>query len=139
MTSGNYDIIQVWVNSRKLLNDLTVLSYEVLHENGNPATAKRMKEPYLVIETSYKPLACALKEFNVFQWHSKFAQVSWNFVNDGLMTTVCLQFKPLQVAGAAFYLSLQQFVLELTLQKSREIHPSTSKSLFIQRKDNLFI
>ena len=152
----------VWVNSRKLLNDLTVLSYEVLHENGNPATAKRMKEPYffkqrrqlllkaehfllsalnfdLVIQTAYKPLACALKEFNVFQWHSKFAQVSWNFVNDGLMTTVCLQFKPLQVAGAAFYLSLQQFVLELTLQKSREIHPSTSKSLFIQRKDNLFI
>ena len=113
---------------RKLLNDLTVLSNEFLHENGDPATAERIKEPHFFeqrkqlllkaehfllstlnfdfdIETPYKPLASALKKFNAFQWHSKFAQVSWNFVSDGLMTTVCLQFKPRQVAGAAFYLA----------------------------------
>jgi cyclin T len=123
---------------RKLFEDLTRLSYEVLHEKADPATAELIKDPQffqkrkqlllkgehlvlstlnfdLDIETPYKPLVSALKKFNAERWHSQFAQVSWNFVNDGLMTTVCLQFEPLQVAGAAFFLASKFLHIQLPL------------------------
>jgi cyclin T len=123
---------------RKLFEDLTRLSYEVQHEKADPATAELIKDPQffqqrkqlllkgehlvlstlnfdLDIETPYKTLVSALKKFNVERWHSQFAQVSWNFVNDGLMTTVCLQFEPRQVAGAAFYLASRCLRVQLPL------------------------
>jgi cyclin T len=31
--------------------------------------------------------------------------VAWNFVNDSLRTTLCLQFKPQLIASAAIYLA----------------------------------
>jgi cyclin T len=123
---------------RELFEVLTRLSYEVQHEKADPATAELIKDPQffqqrkqlllkgehlvlstlnfdLNIETPYKTLVSAHKKFNVERWHSQFSQVSWNFVNDGLMTTVCLQYEPRQVAGAAFFLASKFLHVQLPL------------------------
>jgi cyclin T len=123
---------------RIFFEDLTRLSYEVQHENADRATAELIKDPQffeqrkqlllkgehlvlstlnfdLDIETPYQPLVSALKKFNAERWHSQFSQVSWNFVNDGLMTTVCLQYEPRQVAGAAFFLASKFLHVQLPL------------------------
>jgi len=39
------------------------------------------------------------------QGNRNLAQVAWNFVNDSLRTTLCLQFKPQLIASAAIYLA----------------------------------
>ena len=46
----------------------------------------------LNVHHPYKPLIEAIKKFKVAQ--NAVAQVAWNFVNDGLRTSHCLQFKP---------------------------------------------
>lgn len=79
----------------KLIKELTLLSYEVLHENADPATAKLIKDPQffeqrqqllikgehfvlsmlnfdLEIETLYKHLGSALEKFKASQWNSQF-------------------------------------------------------------------
>jgi len=42
------------------------------------------------------------------------AQVAWNFVNDSLQTTLCLQFKPQLVASAALFLASKFLKYTLT-------------------------
>jgi cyclin T len=50
----------------------------------------------------YKTLIEAIKKFNVAQ--NALAQVAWNFVNDGLRTSLCLQYKPHHFAAGAIFL-----------------------------------
>ncbi|KAG9131832.1 hypothetical protein Leryth_016557 [Lithospermum erythrorhizon] len=101
------------------LKDVIVVSYEIMHKK-DPAAIQRIKqkEVYeqqkelilvserLVLATlgfdlnvhhPYKPLVDAIKKFEVAQ--STLAQVAWNFVNDGLRTSLCLQFKPHHIAA----------------------------------------
>ncbi|KAJ4880985.1 Cyclin-T1-4 [Raphanus sativus] len=107
------------------LKDVIVVSYEIIHKK-DPATAQKIKqkEVYeqqkelilsgekIVLSTlgfdfnvyhPYKPLVEAIKKFKVAQ--NALAQVAWNFVNDGLRTSLCLQFKPHHIAAGAIFLA----------------------------------
>lgn len=56
----------------------------------------------LTIDHPYKYLLTYVKSI---EGKKELAQVAWNFTNDSLRTTLCLQFKPQLVAAAALYLA----------------------------------
>ncbi|KAI4306344.1 hypothetical protein L6164_029631 [Bauhinia variegata] len=115
------------------LREVIVVSYELIHKK-DPAAAQRIKqkEVYeqqkelillgervvlatlafdLNIQHPYKPLVDAMKRFNVA--NKALAQVAWNFVNDGLRTSLCLQFKPHHVAAGAIFLAAKFLTVKL--------------------------
>nr|GEX53648.1 hypothetical protein [Tanacetum cinerariifolium] len=59
----------------------------------------------------YKPLVEAIKRIKVAQ--NSLAQVAWNFVNDGLRTSLCLQFKPHQIVAWAIFLATKFLKVKL--------------------------
>lgn len=59
----------------------------------------------------YKPLVEAIKKFKVAQ--NALAQVAWNFVNDGLRTSLCLQYKPHHIAAGAIFLAAKFLKVKL--------------------------
>ncbi|XP_050936581.1 cyclin-T1-5 isoform X2 [Cucumis melo] len=115
------------------LKDVIIVSYEIIHMK-NPGAAQRIKqkEVYeqqkelillgervvlatlafdLNIHHPYKPLVEAIKKFKVAQ--NALAQVAWNFVNDGLRTSLCLQFKPHHIAAGAIFLAAKFLKVKL--------------------------
>ncbi|KAL2468330.1 Cyclin-T1-5 [Forsythia ovata] len=115
------------------LKDVILVSYEIIHKK-DPAAVQRIKqkEVYeqqkelillgerLVLGTlgfdlnvhhPYKPLVEAIKKFKVAQ--NALAQVAWNFVNDGLRTSLCLQFKPHHIAAGAIFLAAKFLKVKL--------------------------
>ncbi|XP_050894016.1 cyclin-T1-3 isoform X2 [Lathyrus oleraceus] len=65
----------------------------------------------LNVQHPYKPLVEAIKKFNVAK--NALAQVAWNFVNDGLRTSLCLQFKPHHIAAGAIFLAAKFLKVKL--------------------------
>ncbi|KAK7347794.1 hypothetical protein VNO80_22333 [Phaseolus coccineus] len=115
------------------LKDVILVSYEIIHKK-DPAAAQRIKqkEVYeqqkelillgervvlatlafdLNVQHPYKPLVEAIKKFNVAK--NALAQVAWNFVNDGLRTSLCLQFKPHHIAAGAIFLAAKFLKVKL--------------------------
>ncbi|XP_051145963.1 cyclin-T1-3-like [Andrographis paniculata] len=115
------------------LKDVILVSYEIIHKK-DPAAVQRIKqkEVYeqqkelvllgervvlvtlgfdLNIQHPYKPLVEAIKKFQVAQ--NALAQVAWNFVNDGLRTSLCLQFKPHHIAAGAIFLAAKFLKVKL--------------------------
>lgn len=115
------------------LCDVIFLSYEIRNKK-DPTAVQRIKqkdlyEPQkelvllgerLVLTTlgfdlnihhPYKPLVAAIKKFKVAQ--NALAQVAWNFVNDGLRTSLCLQFKPHHIAAGAIFLAAKFLKVKL--------------------------
>ncbi|XP_054777240.1 cyclin-T1-3-like isoform X2 [Prosopis cineraria] len=115
------------------LKDVIIVSYEIIYKK-DPAAAQRIKqkEVYeqqkelillnersvlatlgfdLNVQHPYKPLVEAIKKFNVAK--SALAQVAWNFVNDGLRTSLCLQFKPHHIAAGAIFLAAKFLKVKL--------------------------
>ncbi|KAJ7546085.1 hypothetical protein O6H91_08G024200 [Diphasiastrum complanatum] len=107
------------------LRDVIILSYG-LRNKKDPTAVQRIRQKdvfeeqkelmllgeQLVLTTlefdlnihhPYKPLVTAIKRFKVAQ--NALAQVAWNFVNDGLRTSLCLQFKPHHIAAGAIFLA----------------------------------
>ncbi|KAK1607852.1 hypothetical protein QYE76_031525 [Lolium multiflorum] len=115
------------------LKDVVLISYEIIHKKDPAAIARiKQKEVYeqqkellligerLVLVTlgfdmnvhhPYKPLVEAIKKFKVAQ--NALAQVAWNFVNDGLRTSLCLQFKPHHIAAGAIFLAAKFLKVKL--------------------------
>ncbi|KAL9237805.1 hypothetical protein vseg_012309 [Gypsophila vaccaria] len=115
------------------LKDVILVSYEIVHKK-DPAAAQKIKqkEVYeqqkelilvgervvlatlgfdLNVQHPYKPLVEAIKKFRVAQ-HA-LAQVAWNFVNDGLRTSLCLQFESHHVAAGAIFLAAKFLKVKL--------------------------
>ncbi|CAM6101077.1 unnamed protein product [Calypogeia fissa] len=115
------------------LRDVILMSYEIRHKK-DPAAVGRIKNKdvyeeqkelvlvgeRLVLTTlgfdlniahPYKPLVAAIKRFKVAQ--NALAQVAWNFVNDGLRTSLCLQFKPHHIAAGAIFLAAKFLKVKL--------------------------
>lgn len=115
------------------LKDVIIVSYEIIHKK-DPVTIQRIKqrEVYeqqkelillgervvlatlgfdLNVHHPYKPLVEAIKKFKVAQ--NALAQVAWNFVNDGLRTSLCLQFKPHHIAAGAIFLAAKFLKVKL--------------------------
>lgn len=115
------------------LKDVILVSYEIIHKKDPSAIQRiKQKEVYeqqkelilfgerLVLATlgfdlnvlhPYKPLVEAIKKFKVAQ--NALAQVAWNFVNDGLRTSLCLQFKPQYIAAGALFLAAKFIKVKL--------------------------
>ncbi|KAI3450889.1 hypothetical protein Pfo_007554 [Paulownia fortunei] len=115
------------------LKDVILVSYEIIHKKDGAAVQRiKQKEVYeqqkelilvgerVVLATlgfdfnvhhPYKPLVEAIKKFKVAQ--NALAQVAWNFVNDGLRTSLCLQFKPHHVAAGAIFLAAKFLKVKL--------------------------
>ncbi|CAM8995229.1 unnamed protein product [Rhodiola kirilowii] len=115
------------------LKDVILVSYDIIHKKDPSAAQKiKQKEVYeqqkelillgerVVLSTlafdmnvhhPYKPLVEAIKKFKVAQ--NALAQVAWNFVNDGLRTSLCLQFKPHHIAAGAIFLAAKFLKVKL--------------------------
>ncbi|KAK7243881.1 hypothetical protein RIF29_38694 [Crotalaria pallida] len=115
------------------LKDVILVSYEIIHKKDPVAIQRiKQKEVYeqqkelillgerLVLATlgfdfnvhhPYKPLVEAIKKFKVAQ--NALAQVAWNFVNDGLRTSLCLQFLPHHIAAGAIFLAAKFLKVKL--------------------------
>ncbi|KAK6115309.1 hypothetical protein DH2020_007578 [Rehmannia glutinosa] len=107
------------------LKDLIVVAYKLMYKWDPLAPQKiRQKEVYdkqkqlillgeqlilvtvafdLNIEHPYKPLIAALKKLEISQ--KELVKVAWNFVNDWLRTTLCLQYKPHYIAAGSLFLA----------------------------------
>ncbi|KAE8715073.1 Cyclin-T1-4 [Hibiscus syriacus] len=115
------------------LKDVILVSYEIINKKDSAASQKiKQKEVYeqqkeliltgervvlatlgfdLNLHHPYKPLVEAIKKFKVAQ--NALAQVAWNFVNDGLRTSLCLQFKPHHIAAGAIFLAAKFLKVKL--------------------------
>ncbi|KAJ9549753.1 hypothetical protein OSB04_022296 [Centaurea solstitialis] len=115
------------------LKDVILVSYEI-NNKKDPEAIQRIKQKdvyeqqkelillgeRVVLATlgfdfnvhhPYKPLVEAIKKFKVAQ--NALAQVAWNFVNDGLRTSLCLQFKPHHIAAGAIFLAAKFLKVKL--------------------------
>ncbi|KAD6453745.1 hypothetical protein E3N88_08451 [Mikania micrantha] len=115
------------------LKDVILVSYEINHKK-DPEAAQRIKQKEVYeqqkeliligervvlatlafdfnVHHPYKPLVEAIKKFKVAQ--NALAQVAWNFVNDGLRTSLCLQFKPHHIAAGAIFLAAKFLKVKL--------------------------
>ncbi|XP_011011625.1 PREDICTED: cyclin-T1-5-like [Populus euphratica] len=115
------------------LKDVIMVSYEIMHKK-DPAATQRIKQKVvyeqqkelillgervvlatlgfdLNVHHPYKPLVEAIKKFKVAQ--NALAQVAWNFVNDGLRTSLCLQFKTHHIAAGAIFLAAKFLKVKL--------------------------
>ncbi|CAN1221563.1 CYCT1-5 [Linum grandiflorum] len=110
----------------RALKEVILISYEIINKKDPPAEVyEQQKELILVAEKvvlstlgydfnvhhPYKPLVEAIKKFQVAQ--NALAQVAWNFVNDGLRTSLCLQFKPHHIAAGAIFLAAKFLKVKL--------------------------
>ncbi|MCO5611127.1 hypothetical protein L7F22_065377 [Adiantum nelumboides] len=119
------------------LQNVILVSYELRNEEDPDATLRiKQKDVYdeqkelllmgerLVLVTlgfnlnvshPYKPLIATIKRLVLPQTisRSQLAQIAWNFVNDGLQTLVCLQFKPRHVAAGALFLAAKFLRIKL--------------------------
>eukprot|EP01018_Ginkgo_biloba_P038846 Gb_25727 [translate_table: standard] len=115
------------------LRDVIFVSYEISNKKDPTALQRiKQKEVYeqqkeiillgervvlatlgfdLNVHHPYKPLVAAIKKFKVAQ--NALAQVAWNFVNDGLRTSLFLQFKPHHVAAGAIFLAAKFLKVKL--------------------------
>ncbi|XP_011089125.1 cyclin-T1-3 isoform X1 [Sesamum indicum] len=115
------------------LRDVILVSYEIIHKKDAAAVQRiKQKEVYekqkelillgervvlatlgfdLNVQHPYRPLVEAIKKFKDAQ--NALAKVAWNFVNDGLRTSLCLQFKPHHIAAAAIFLAAKFLKVKL--------------------------
>lgn len=115
------------------LKDVILVSYEIINKKDADAVQRiKQREVYeqqkelillgervvlstlgfdLNVHHPYKPLVEAIKKFHVAQ--NALAQVAWNFVNDGLRTSLCLQFKPHHIAAGAIFLAAKFLKVKL--------------------------
>ncbi|KAL8170803.1 hypothetical protein V2J09_022607 [Rumex salicifolius] len=115
------------------LKDVILVSFEIINKKDPAAIQKiKQKEVYeqqkelillaervvlanlgfdMNVQHPYKPLVEAIKKFKVAQ--NALAQVAWNFVNDGLRTSLCLQFEPHHIAAGAIFLAAKFLKVKL--------------------------
>ncbi|KAK1647086.1 hypothetical protein QYE76_064891 [Lolium multiflorum] len=129
------------------LKDVILISYEVIHKKDPAAVARiKQKEVYekqkellligervvlvtldfdLNIHHPYKPLVQAIEKFNKVA-QKALAQAAWSFVNDGLRTSLCLQFKPQHIAAGAIFLATKFLKIKL---------PADGENFWLQQFD----
>lgn len=123
----------------RFLNDVVVVAYEMMSK-GDPSASRRIrqrdavfdkqKELILVgerlllstiafeldIQLPYKLLVAALRRLGVLP---DLAKVAWNFLNDWLRTTLCLQYEPHYIAAGSLYLAAEYQNVKLRTEKGR--------------------
>ncbi|CAH8345679.1 unnamed protein product [Eruca vesicaria subsp. sativa] len=116
----------------RVLQDVAIVSYEIIHKKDVPAAQRKevceqqkkyvLSAEELVLSTlnfdlsighPYEPLIHAIKKYKVEEVKAQFPQVAWSFVNDCYGTTLCLQYKPRQIAAGAFFLAAEHLTVDL--------------------------
>ncbi|WZZ24963.1 hypothetical protein YC2023_008364 [Brassica napus] len=116
----------------RVLQDVAIVSYEIIHKKDVPPAQRKevceqqkkcvLSAEELVLSTlnfdlsvghPYEPLIDAIKKYKVEEVKSQFPQVAWSFVNDCYGTTLCLQYKPRQIAAGAFFLAAEHLTVDL--------------------------
>jgi len=120
-------------DSPRPLQDVILMSYEIRFKK-DPIAVQKIKQKHvfeaekervllgewLVLTTlgfdfnvhhPYKPLGATLRKLGMAK--HPLAQVAWNFVNDGLRTSLCLQYKPHHVAAGAIFLATKFLKIKL--------------------------
>ncbi|KAK1407473.1 hypothetical protein QVD17_39089 [Tagetes erecta] len=113
------------------LGDLVVVAYKLIYK-WDPSASRRIREIYdkqkeliligerlvlhilafdLNIEHPYKSLVAALKRLDIT--HKDLVKVAWNFVNDWLRTSLCLQHKPHYIAASSLFLAAKIMKVKL--------------------------
>ncbi|XVE69834.1 hypothetical protein DITRI_Ditri10aG0023500 [Diplodiscus trichospermus] len=122
----------------RLLRDVIVVGYELICKRDPSAPGRiRQREIYdkqkeliligerlllatiafdLDIQLPYKPLVAAVKKLDNFP---NLLKVAWNFVNDWLRTTLCLQYKPHYIAAGSMYLAAKFQKVKLPMEKGK--------------------
>ncbi|CAL9226079.1 unnamed protein product [Arabidopsis halleri] len=114
------------------LSDVIIASYERMHKKDLAGAQRKevyeqQKELVLITEElvlstlnfdlfihhPYKPLVEAIKKYMVEDAKTRLAQFAWNFVNDCLRTTLCLQYKPNHIAAGALLLAAEMLAVDL--------------------------
>lgn len=124
----------------RFLKDVVIAGYELMYEWDNLAQQRikkqsevfdKQKELILLGERlllstiafdldsqlPYKPLVAALKTLEL----SDLSKVAWNFVNDSLRTTLCLQYKPHYIAAGSIFLAATVLQNMELLTKKRKV------------------
>nr|XP_018685268.1 PREDICTED: cyclin-T1-2-like isoform X2 [Musa acuminata subsp. malaccensis] len=119
------------------LDRIVVVACETMHKR-DPAAARRVrqkdffeKQKALIligerlllstlrfdfnIQHPYRPLLNALKKLGITQ--KEVRQVAWNYVNDWLWTTLCLQYKPHYIAAGSLFLAAKLHNVRLPSEK----------------------
>ncbi|XP_022769047.1 cyclin-T1-3-like isoform X2 [Durio zibethinus] len=121
-----------------LLRDVIVVGYEIIYKRDPSAPGRiRKREVYdkqkelvligerlllatiafdLDIQLPYKPLVAAVKRLEIFP---NLLKVAWNFVNDWLRTTLCLQYKPHYIAAGSLCLAAKFQKVKLPMEKGK--------------------
>lgn len=122
----------------RLMRDVIVVGYEIIYK-WDPSAPGRIKqrEVYdkqkelllngerlllatiafdLDIQLPYKPLVTAVKRLGT---SPNLLKVAWNFVNDWLRTTLCLQYKPHYIAAGSMYLAAKYQKVKLPMEKEK--------------------
>ncbi|KAJ8493607.1 hypothetical protein OPV22_015328 [Ensete ventricosum] len=119
------------------LDKIVVVAYETVYKRDPTATRKiRQKDTFekqkaliligerLLLSTirfdftvlhPYKPLLDALKKLGITQ--KEVRQVAWNYVNDWLWTSLCLQYKPHYIAAGSLFLAAKLHNLKLPSER----------------------
>ncbi|KAL3363236.1 hypothetical protein AABB24_012502 [Solanum stoloniferum] len=119
------------------LSDLVVVAYKLVYKWDPSAPLRiRQKDIYdkekesvvagermllatvafdLNIEHPYKALVGAMKRLEIS--NNEMVKVAWNFVNDWLRTTLCLQYKPHYVAAGSMFLAAKLLKVKLPAEK----------------------
>ncbi|XP_009623685.1 cyclin-T1-3-like [Nicotiana tabacum] len=119
------------------LSDFVVVSYKLVYKWDPSAPLRiRQKDIYdkekesivagermllatvafdLNIEHPYKTLVAAMKRLEIS--NKEMVKVAWNFVNDWLRTTLCLQYKPHYIAAGSMFLAAKLLKVKLPTGK----------------------
>ncbi|KAH7850066.1 hypothetical protein Vadar_027315 [Vaccinium darrowii] len=123
----------------RCLSDVAIVAYKLMYK-WDPSASRRIKQRDvyekqkemiltgerlllstvafdLNIEHPYKPLIAALKRLEISD--KKIVEVAWNFVNDWLRTTLCLQYKPHYIAAGSLYLATKFRNVKLPSEKGK--------------------
>ncbi|XWS24405.1 hypothetical protein CRYUN_Cryun28dG0099100 [Craigia yunnanensis] len=122
----------------RLLRNVIVVGYEIIYKQDPSAPGRikqrevydKQKELILIgerlllatiafdldIQLPYKPLVAAVKRLELFP---NLLKVAWNFVNDWLRTTLCLQYKPHYIAAGSMCLAAKFQKIKLPMEKGK--------------------
>eukprot|EP00249_Psilotum_nudum_P021338 c28074_g2_i3 orf=858-1712(-) len=115
------------------LNSVVLVSYEMCHRHELANFHYRMPQDWfeqhkqrvveaeqlvlttldfeLTVQHPYKPLMAVLSKF--VPAPTALVHVAWNLINDGLHSSLCLQYKPHHIAAGAVFLSAQILNVDL--------------------------
>ncbi|RZS20952.1 hypothetical protein BHM03_00053511 [Ensete ventricosum] len=119
------------------LDSIVVVAYETMHKR-DPTAARRVhqkdifeKQKALIligerlllstlwfdfnIQHPYRPLLNALKKLGITQ--KEVRHIAWNYVNDWLWTTLCLQYRPHYIAAGSLFLAAKLHNVRLPSEK----------------------